>query len=713
MKLRTVVIAVGSLAIILAAAPPGQPGDPRSEAAAPVPKPPVNVLLITLDTTRADHIGAYGYARARTKAIDALAAEGVRFAHAQSPVPLTLPAHASILTGTYPTVHGLRNNGSYFLPPQAETLAKILKNRGYRTAAFVASFILDSRFGLDQGFDVYSDRMDTAGGIKDMQSERPAGEVFADFDAWLKTASGASPFFCWLHFYDPHRPYAPPEPFKSDPTLSPYDGEIANVDLNVGRVFERLRSRGLYDDTLIIVAADHGEGLGEHGEYGHGIFCYQETLAVPLLIRLPGKPFRPAVIDDTVDLVDIMPTVLAAVGAPVPKTVQGVSLLPLISGKRGPEREFYFESLYAQEEMGGAPLMGLLAGGWKYFDLPRPEFYDIKNDPGEKVNLVSTQAAYADRLKARLKDSGAQSPGRKGETVRTMSAEERRRLESLGYVAAASSRPAGGGLTDPKDLIAAWTENLLGKSSLEAGEVKEAEAHFQRSIELNPVFFSPYVDLARLRFERDDVQGGLAVLKQGVDRNPGSAAAKIEYARGLADADRPEEALAVLRQAEAQMVYGEHEMVDAMIGVTLSRLERFKEASDYLRRALEIEPDNAAAARDLGYCLYRSGLAAEAVPFYRRAEAGLPDDPVVPAELALCQAALKDYAAAAASFERSVRLGPAQRTYFNYAVMTAESGDLTKAITLMNKSLEQTPQDPRLAERAAALLEDWKSRLNR
>ncbi len=221
------------------------------------------------------------------------------------------------------------------------------------------------------------------------------------------------------------------------------------------------------------------------------------------------------------------------------------------------------------------------------------------------------------------------------------------------------------------------------------------------------------MDLSRLLFGRGDIQGGLAILKRGVDDNPGSAAVKIEYARALADADRPEEALPVIRQAEAQMVYGQHELVVVTFGVTLSRMGRFQEAAEYFRRALEIEPDNAAAARDLGYCLYRTGLFAEAVTFYKRAEAGLPEDPVVPAELALCQAALKDYAAASASFEKAVRLGPSQQTYYNYAMMTAESGDLAKAVSLMTLSLEQAPQDPRLARKAASLLEQWKARPDR
>ncbi|OGD18656.1 MAG: hypothetical protein A2W03_08665 [Candidatus Aminicenantes bacterium RBG_16_63_16] len=713
MRRKSLLIFAGALVVVVAAVFFWQHrGRRRTDVGAAAPKGPLNVLLITLDTTRADRIGAYGYAKARTPAMDALAAEGVRFARAQSPVPLTLPAHATIMTGVYPTFHGLRNNGSYFLPPQAETLAEILKNRGYRTAAFVSSFILDSRFGLDQGFDVYSDRLDTGGGMKDLQSERPAGEVFADFDAWLSTG-GQPPFFCWLHFYDPHLPYAPPEPFKSDPALEPYDGEVANVDLNIGRMVERLRSLGLYDNTLIVLAGDHGEGFGEHGESGHGIFCYQETLAVPFLMRIPGKRPKAAVIDETVDLVDIMPTLLSAVGVQAPAYLQGISLLPLISGKKSPQREFYFESLYAKEDLGGAPLTGLLTGGRKYIDLPRAECYDLRADPAEKLNLLSSEPSAADQLRRRLKEWQAKSSRQNIDTVRTMTAEERRRLESLGYASPAAGRPAGGDLPDPKDLIAGWIENLTGKNFLEAGDLNRAEQHFVRAIELNPAFFNPYVDLARLLFGRGDVQGGLAILKRGVASNPGSAAVKIEYARGLADADRPEEALAVLREAEAQMAYGQHEVVDVMFGVTLSRMERFPEAAGYFRRALEVEPDNAAAARDLGYCLYRTGSFAEAASFYRRAEAGLPDDPAIPAELALCQAALKDYASAAVSFDKAVRLGPSQRTYFNYAVMTAEAGDLAKAVKLMTMSLEPAPQDPQLAQQATSLLRDWQSRLNR
>lgn len=711
MKRKTVLVA--AVVVLLAAAAfflwRGRRGAGGVSGTAPATAPR-HVLLVTLDTIRADRIGAYGCSQARTPVLDALAAGGIRFSRAQSPVPLTLPAHASIITGTYPTFHRVRNNGSYRLPPQAETLAEILKRRGYLTAAFVSSFVLDSRFGLDQGFDVYSDRVNTGGNIKDLQSERSAGEVFADFDAWLASVDGTRPFFCWLHFYDPHLPYAPPEPFRSDPSLSPYDGEIANVDLNLGKAVERLRARGFYDDTLIVAAGDHGEGFGEHGESGHGIFCYQETLAVPLIFRIPGKPAR--TIDETVDLVDIMPTVLEALGENVPPHVQGVSLLPQISGKPGREREFYFESLYAQENMGGAPLIGLLAGGWKYIELPKAECYDLGADPGERNNLLPAEAARAGQIKTKLEGWEAENRERNVDAARTIGPEEKRRLESLGYISSGTARPEGSALPDPKDLIAAWTEHVAGKTFLDEGDLERAEEHLERAVELNPVFFNPYIDLARIRTGRGDIRGGLAVLKKGVDRNPGDAAIKIEYARALGEADRPGEALDILRQAESQMAYGQMETVQVMIGVTLSRLERYPEAAGRFRKALEIEPDNAAAARDLGYCLYRSGEFTEAVSFYKRAESAMPGDPMIPAELALCLAALKEYAAAAENFEKALRIAPSQEVFYNYGLMTAESGDLAKASGLMEKSLEQRPRDSRLAQKTSRLLQEWKNRLS-
>jgi Flp pilus assembly protein TadD len=355
----------------------------------------------------------------------------------------------------------------------------------------------------------------------------------------------------------------------------------------------------------------------------------------------------------------------------------------------------------------------MLMGGWKYIDLPRAECYDVRTDPGEKDDVISSETARVDRMRYRLEEWMTQSRQRNVDAVRAISPEERRRLESLGYISPGAARAEGKALPDPKDLIAGWTENVTGKTLLDSGDAAGAEAHLLKAIELNPVFFNPYIDVARLRIGRGDIEGGLSILKRGADNNPEDAAIKIEYARALGDADRLDEALAVLREAEKRMVYGQHETVEFMIGVTLSRMDRFAEAAGRFRRALEIEPDNPVTARELGYCLYQSGNHSEAVSFYKQAETGMPDDPVIAAELALCQAALKDYAAASASFEKAVRLGPSQQVYFNYALMTAEAGDLRKAADLMAASLRQAPQDPRMAAKASSLLEEWKNRLSR
>ena len=298
--------------------------------------PSVNVLLITLDTTRADHLGCYGYASARTPALDGLARGGVRFARVYCPAPLTLPSHCSILTGLYPLKHGVHNNG-HDLPSGVRTLAGILKERGYATAAFVSSFSVDSRFGLDRGFDVYDDQFQSELPVKSQNAERRAEATFARFDAWLDKNAGAK-FFCWVHYYDPHLPYDPPSPYREEFAGRLYDGEVAYMDHYVGAVLDRLRDKGLLANTLVVVAGDHGEGFGDKVEVGHGIFLYEETLRVPLIFYHPGIFRRPRVVEGAVRLIDAAPTVLEVLGLKDEAAgLQGRSLIDRIgrSGRDG------------------------------------------------------------------------------------------------------------------------------------------------------------------------------------------------------------------------------------------------------------------------------------------------------------------------------------------------------------------------------------------
>ncbi|MCJ7643243.1 MAG: sulfatase-like hydrolase/transferase, partial [Candidatus Aminicenantes bacterium] len=345
--------------------------------------PSYNILLITLDTTRADHLGCYGYKPAKTPNLDRLAQEGIRFARVYCPAPLTLPSHASIMTGLYPVTHGVRNNG-HDLPSGIRTLAEILKGRSYSTAAFVSSFSMDSRFGLDRGFDVYDDTFQSESPFKTQNAERRAKETFARFSRWLEI-NGKDKFFGWVHYYDPHLPYDPPSPSKEEFEKDPYDGEIAYMDRYVGAVLERLKELGILERTLVVIAGDHGEGLGDKVETGHGIFLYEETLRVPLILYNPAVFPRSQVIESQVRLVDVAPTILEIIGLKNEAAgMTGQSLVPWLRGKSRKDLDSLVETVYPRENFGWSELVGLVSGRWKYIQSPRSELYDVKNDPGER-----------------------------------------------------------------------------------------------------------------------------------------------------------------------------------------------------------------------------------------------------------------------------------------------------------------------------------------
>ncbi|MCY2929841.1 MAG: sulfatase [Planctomycetota bacterium] len=369
----------------------------------PQPKTAVirNVVLISIDTCRADRLSCYGYARPSTPHIDALAAEGVLFANALTPVPATTPAHSSMLTGSYPPTHGVRMNNGERLPDSNVTLAETLKKAGYRTGAFVGGFPVDARFGLNQGFDTY-DGQYTRQRFPDLPAdERTAEEVSRPAMAWLDK-NADKPFFLFLHYYDAHLPYAPPPPYASTFADDPYAGEIAYVDHWIGQVIDRLRAIGAYEDTLVIVTADHGESLNEHNETSHGYFMYQSTMHVPLVIRLPHA--RKGLKEEgNVSLVDIVPTVLDLAGLEPPSQVQGISLRGPLEGGALPDRThpIYGESLWPATFDCGA-LHGIVEGPWKYIRSPRQELYDLSQDLTEKNNLVDKEPKVAQRLRERL-----------------------------------------------------------------------------------------------------------------------------------------------------------------------------------------------------------------------------------------------------------------------------------------------------------------------
>src|SRR5258708_4039235 len=362
-------------------------------------KPP-NILLITLDTTRADHIGAYGDARARTSRLDRLAAAGVLFERAVSAAPITLPAHASLLTGRYPFAHGVRDNGNFSLTDRMATLATALHDSGYRTGAFVSAFVLDRRFGLARGFDRYDDTLERAN-TRDAEVERRGDRTAAAAAEWIASASG-QPFFAWVHLYDPHDPYDPPEPFRSAFADRPYDGEIAFDDEVIGRLLDRLDALDVRHSTIVAVVGDHGESLGEHEEATHSPFVDEATLRVPLIIAFRGRLPSGRRVAPLVRTVDVAPTLLALAGRPPLAGIDGETLALLIEGRSSGERPAYSESYFPWFSMHWAPLRSVQDGRWKYIDAPEPELYDLTNDARERTNLAAREPARAAALRRGL-----------------------------------------------------------------------------------------------------------------------------------------------------------------------------------------------------------------------------------------------------------------------------------------------------------------------
>ncbi len=377
------------------------------------PRP--NVLLVTVDTTRADHLGAYGYDRDTSPTVDALAAEGVLFEHAFAHAPITLPSHTSMLTGTFPLAHGVRDNGRFSVADDLETLPEMLRERGYATGAFVSAFVLDSRFGLDQGFDVYDDsftaewsedKLRDARIYNQMVTDRPADQTTQRAIAWL-AEQAESPFFLWVHYYDPHQRYAPPHPWDQLYQDNLYDGEIAFMDSEIARLFDALRERGLWDRTAVLLTGDHGESLGQHGEATHAVLAYDSTLRVPLVIKPPaGVAVERKVVTESVSHVDLLPTVGDLLDLPTPSGLPGRSLLPAIQGRapsgRAADRAIYFESALPRFSFGWEPLFGVRAGSWKYIHAPEPELYDLERDPGEQRNIARAESERREELERLL-----------------------------------------------------------------------------------------------------------------------------------------------------------------------------------------------------------------------------------------------------------------------------------------------------------------------
>jgi len=586
----------------------------------------LNVLLVTLDTTRADYLGCYGRSAARTPNIDQVAREGVLFRQCMASSVQTLPSHATILTGLYPYVHGVRRNGSDRLVPAAVTLAETMKAAGYATAASVGSFVLDELTGLAQGFDVYRGvpparitmNLDTA--------ERKGDQVCNDAIGLLRNLARQR-FFLWVHFFDPHYPY---ESSRVADRESPeaYEDEIAFMDQQVGRLLAELRKLGLADNTLIVLAGDHGEGLDQHDEFEHGYFLYQTTVHVPLIVRCPRVVPSGREVAAVVRLVDVAPTILDLAGVQPASQMQGVSLRPLLTGTAEDlHLAAYSEAFEVHTLLRLSRLWALTSGQWKYLASSQPRLYDLQTDPGELHDLLAEQPERAAALREQLRTLLAEAPPPlAGDSTVKLSSSEVARLESLGYLGAVRNRDRAAfseaELLESQEPDPHPYARILGvygraRDSLwRGGQLTEIERRLREVVQALPLAPAPRSDLGVVLIRQGRYVEAAQVLEQALAVVPEDAHIRLRYVSALMGMQRWEDAL-----AQANRVLSElpgDAAAEAMVGTALSRLQRWDQAREHLEAAVRAEPRNTYNLQALGEAYHQLGMFGQAADCFRQ-----------------------------------------------------------------------------------------------
>ena len=550
-----------------------------------VPRP-VDVVLITMDTTRADKLGAFGGDPGTTPALDELARQGVVFEKAYSHVPLTLPSHASLMTGLTPARTGVHDNISFVLDAAPPTLAEMFARRGYRTAAFVSSLILEYRFGLNRGFQQYDDQM-SEGREGEVDLPQRRGDHTVDRAlTWLQSEP-SKPVFLWVHLYDPHDPYEPPEPFASRFKGKRYDGEVAFMDAQIGRLLAAIAGRGR--PAVVAAVADHGESLGEHQEPTHGFFIYEATQHVPLILSLPGHLPSNTRVDPVVRMVDVMPTLLEITGLPTPGDIDGRSLLPLVTGRTtespGPA---YLEAYTSRFWWGAKELLGLRTGSWLFVQAPRPELYDVVSDPAETLNLASNRPAELEKLGSTLKDLSAKGDLFANRT--SVDEETARRLQALGYVAGPLEATVGReeDRPDPKDYAPLLVKAARAWALAQRHQYAKALETFQEILQAAPRVLAARRAAGKMLLSLKRYDEAYETFRQLRDEQPAELAYHMDMARARFKQGKTREALELLQETLKVFPTAPELLEDT--GIALDSLGRQKEAEDVLRRAIQAGP---------------------------------------------------------------------------------------------------------------------------
>jgi arylsulfatase A-like enzyme/Flp pilus assembly protein TadD len=570
------------------------------------------LILISIDTLRADHLPAYGYTKVRTPNIDALAAAGTTFEHAYTHAPQTLPAHASILSGLLPFEHGVRDNIGFTVKPGQWFLQRALHDRGWPTAGFVSAYVLRAATGMGQGFDTYDSELPPSSGELSIgQLQRDGDRTLAAAEKWMAGLDASRPFFLFLHLYEPHKPYVAPQRFAS---YAPYDGEIAHADEIVGRLFDRLRASGLYDRSTIVLLSDHGEGLGDHGEQEHGLFLYRETTRVPLIVKLPGQRAARRVAAP-VQHIDLVPTVLDLVGAAKRPELRGRSLAPLLRGTGTlPDTGIYAEALYSRYHFGWSELYALTDSRYRLIRAPRDQLFDLERDPSESASIAAERPQVRQAMRAALEaliaNASIAAPA-------AISDEDKQRLTALGYVGGGSSAALslpGDSLPDPKDKVE-LLEKYRRASEL-AGSLKydEAVAVYREVLAEDPEMTDVWLQLAEVNIRRGNMDEAIEAYKEVIKRKPKDSGSLIGAASALLRVGQLDAARQHAELAVSVAPAGAHEI---LAKVALARHDRGTARLE-AKLAQEADPTLPMPFYVEGLLLYNEGKYADAlVPLTR------------------------------------------------------------------------------------------------
>jgi arylsulfatase A-like enzyme/Flp pilus assembly protein TadD len=655
-----------------------------------------SVLLVSIDTLRADHVGSYGYRAAATPVIDALAARGLRFEQAETVTPLTLPAHTSLLSGTFPAFHGVRDNGSFYVGDEITTLAEVLKTHGYRTGGFVGAYVLDHRWGIAQGFDHYYDdfdlsRFEMAAGID--AAQRPGSEV-VDHALTFLAGEGDQPFFAWVHLYDPHSPYVPPEPYRSrfPATLEgAYDGEIAATDAQVGRLIDFLTSSRRLANTVIVVVGDHGESLGEHGEQQHGFFVYDAAVRIPLIVAGPRVPIR--AVHDQVRIVDVMPTILELAGVEAPSAVQGVSLMPLSRGERQ-DLLGYSETWYPRYHYGWSELTAVRDGRYKFITAPRRELYDTQADPGELHDIAASNPRVAEALERALAEMTAKvAAAATPQQPRPVEPEVEERLRSLGYVAATVSRAtlADRLRGDPKDKIGLY--NLLKRAAQGsvAGQLEDGIAKVREVLAADPEVIEAHTMLGNMNVKAHRLPEAIAAYQKALAIDPEHEGAAWSLALAYQDAGKLDEArtgferVRQLNARDARPLY-------QLAGLSVRRGD-FAGAAATLEEGLKLAGDRSAFLVKLGEARLELKQLDAAQAALLEAIKLKPAQSMAHYDLGLLYEARGQWRDAVAAYEGEIAVSPKlYQPHFNLAKLLSRDGRAAEAVTHFRAAVERNPE---------------------